>query len=490
VHLVRCEECRIRPDLLGILLCWVVCMQTYASFPRGATSALSLMKHLALLSLGCKSSTAVNVRKWVVWAEVQTGHRVQRIRHDRGGEYINRSLQEFYSERGIEMEPTAGYTPEANGIAERHNLRLLDMILPMLADSAEPAYGLPPLSNHYAAEAAIYANDLHNAMPARAALVGRTPPEGFLGRGVSLGGFHRFGCRVWVHRPGHRTKLLSRGVPGRFLGFERPFLGNIYRVLLDDGRVTQSQMVIFSDVPGIVPQPHPPQIQGDVAGWEKAAELSDDASDDSASRALSTVAQQVTTAADGPQAAREVEEQAAGQVVEQPAEEVIEQLAEQRIGQAAEGVAEQAAEQAAEPIQHFAPSAHWQTQRAGQRPTRTSRNPNPSYTVPQRAQQPQANVAMAAAQDGASWDKLGEQIGEQTGEQIRKPLGEHIEKPQGEQIQEEGVRRRRRPGSRRVQRWCAGRRRRQQRKLQCASLASQACFAGVAEAADEAGAAH
>jgi hypothetical protein len=97
---------------------------------------------------------------------------------------------------------------------------------------------------------------------------------------------------------------------------------------------------------------------------------------------------------------------------------------------------------------------------------------------------------MAAAQDGASWDKLWEQIGEQTREQIREPLGEHIGKPQGEQTHEEGVRRRRRPASRRVQRWRAARRRRQQRKLQCASLAPQACVAGVAKAAAEAGAAH
>jgi hypothetical protein len=44
---------------------------------------------------------------------------------------------------------TAGYTPEADGIVERHNQRLLDMILPMLADSTDPAYSLPPLSNRY-----------------------------------------------------------------------------------------------------------------------------------------------------------------------------------------------------------------------------------------------------------------------------------------------------------------------------------------------------
>lgn len=114
--------------------------------------------------------------------------------------------------------------------------------------SADSAFGLPPLSNRYAAEAAIYGSDLHNIMPAGAAVVGRSPLKGFLGRAASLGGFHRFGCRVWVHRPGHRTKLLSRGVSGRFLGFARHFVGSTYCVLLDNGGVTQSQT--FSDVPG------------------------------------------------------------------------------------------------------------------------------------------------------------------------------------------------------------------------------------------------
>jgi hypothetical protein len=47
--------------------------------------------------------------------------------------------------------------------------------------------------------------------------------------------------------------VVERG-SSRFLGFERPFVG-IYRVLLDDGRVTQSQTVTFSDVPGMVATP-------------------------------------------------------------------------------------------------------------------------------------------------------------------------------------------------------------------------------------------
>jgi hypothetical protein len=82
---------------------------------------------------------------------------------------MNQGLFSFYQDRGIQVEPKAGYTPEANGIAERHNLVLLDMILPMLADSADPDYGLPHLSPKYAAEAALHANDLHNVKPAHGA---------------------------------------------------------------------------------------------------------------------------------------------------------------------------------------------------------------------------------------------------------------------------------------------------------------------------------
>jgi hypothetical protein len=194
-----------------------------------------------------KGDTAANMRKWVLWSETQTEQRVQRVRHDRGGEYMNSELQRFYHERGIQIEPTAGFSPESNGIAERHNLTLLDMILPMLTDSADPAYGLPPLSNKFAAEAAIYANDLHNAKQAASATTGTTPHEGFFQRAVDLNIFQRFGSRVWVHRTEHRTKLAPRAIPGRFLGCERPFGSGIYRVLLDDGRVTQSQTVQFSN---------------------------------------------------------------------------------------------------------------------------------------------------------------------------------------------------------------------------------------------------
>jgi transposase InsO family protein len=99
--------------------------------------------------LSSKASTAADLRKQIAWLETQTDQRVQRVRHDRGGEYMSHAQQEWYAEKGIQQEPTAGYSPEANGLAERHNLTLLDMAMPMLADSADASFGLPPLSTEH-----------------------------------------------------------------------------------------------------------------------------------------------------------------------------------------------------------------------------------------------------------------------------------------------------------------------------------------------------
>jgi transposase InsO family protein len=233
--------------------------------------------------LNRKSDTAAEIRRQIIWCETQTDSREQRVRHDRGGEYMSWQLHEFYQEQGIQSEPTAGYSPEANGLAERHNLTLLDMALSMLADSGGQRLGLPPLGKQHAGDTVLYANHLHNATPAKGAHVGSTPQAGFLQREDTLSVFHRFGCRVWVHNPGrphtHRHKLEPRGVPGRFRGIEGPLVSS---VLLDDGRVTQSPTVVFDDPPRVPPpvlQPVAPASSGPAAmsGGGEDSESDEDA---------------------------------------------------------------------------------------------------------------------------------------------------------------------------------------------------------------------
>jgi hypothetical protein len=131
----------------------------------------------------------------------------------------------------------------------------------------------------------VYANDLHNAIPASGALVGRTPYEGLLGRQVTLGVFRRFGCRCWVHTPDkplvHCKKFEPRARPGRFLGFDQPFGSGICKVLFDSGEATQSQTVVFDDAPHMPPPVLLPEGAAQQQSWagEQAVNMSDCQSD-------------------------------------------------------------------------------------------------------------------------------------------------------------------------------------------------------------------
>jgi hypothetical protein len=72
---------------------------------------------------------------------------MQRVRSDRGGECMWGALKRLHVECGIQHEPTAGYSLEATGLPERHNLTLLDKALPMLFGSGCQSHGLQHASD-------------------------------------------------------------------------------------------------------------------------------------------------------------------------------------------------------------------------------------------------------------------------------------------------------------------------------------------------------
>jgi transposase InsO family protein len=58
--------------------------------------------------------------------------KIKRLRSDRGGEYFPKIYDEFYEEHSIIHERTPPYSPESNGIAERKNRTLIDLVNSML----------------------------------------------------------------------------------------------------------------------------------------------------------------------------------------------------------------------------------------------------------------------------------------------------------------------------------------------------------------------
>ncbi|MDD0451916.1 hypothetical protein PSZ91_23925, partial [Shigella sonnei] len=66
-------------------------------------------------------------------AENQTGKNVKTLRSDRGGEYLSTEFNHFLKEHGIASQLTPPGMPQLNGVSERRNRTLLDMVRSMMS---------------------------------------------------------------------------------------------------------------------------------------------------------------------------------------------------------------------------------------------------------------------------------------------------------------------------------------------------------------------
>ncbi|GKE73730.1 retrovirus-related pol polyprotein from transposon TNT 1-94 [Tanacetum coccineum] len=60
--------------------------------------------------------------------ENKLGKTIKAIRSDRGGEYISQEFKDYLKANGIVQQLTPPYTPQHNGVSERRNSTLLDMV--------------------------------------------------------------------------------------------------------------------------------------------------------------------------------------------------------------------------------------------------------------------------------------------------------------------------------------------------------------------------
>ena len=62
--------------------------------------------------------------------ETQYNAKVWVLHSDNGGEYQSSDLQNYLEEHGIIHQTTCSNTPQQNGVAERKNRHLLEVVLP------------------------------------------------------------------------------------------------------------------------------------------------------------------------------------------------------------------------------------------------------------------------------------------------------------------------------------------------------------------------
>jgi len=139
--------------------------------------------------------------------ELQTNNKIKRLRTDKGGEYYNPS---YFQSLGLVHETTAAYTPQQNGVAERKNRTLEEMVNSMLSYSG--------LSDGFWGEAVLTACYVLNRVPMNRNE--STPYEVWYKRKPNLSHLKVWGCRAIVKVPEpKRKKLGERGVECIFIGY-------------------------------------------------------------------------------------------------------------------------------------------------------------------------------------------------------------------------------------------------------------------------------
>ncbi|KAJ4744212.1 Transposon Ty1-GR1 Gag-Pol polyprotein [Rhynchospora pubera] len=122
--------------------------------------------------------------------ENQLGRKIKVLRSDRGGEYLSHEFGNYLKECGIVPQLTPPGTPQWNGVSERRNRTLLDMVRSMMSQA-----DLPMSFWGYALETATFTL---NRVPSKS--VEKTPYELWFKKKPSMSFLKIWGCEAYVKR--------------------------------------------------------------------------------------------------------------------------------------------------------------------------------------------------------------------------------------------------------------------------------------------------
>nr|GEW61467.1 retrovirus-related Pol polyprotein from transposon TNT 1-94 [Tanacetum cinerariifolium] len=108
---------------------------------------------------------------------------------DNGGEFRNKEMNDFCSQKGIKREFSNARTPQQNGVAERRNKTLIEAARTMLADAKLPVtFWAEAVNTACYVQNRVLVNKSQN----------KTPYELFNGRTPAIGFLKPFGCHVMI----------------------------------------------------------------------------------------------------------------------------------------------------------------------------------------------------------------------------------------------------------------------------------------------------
>ncbi|KAL4295185.1 hypothetical protein GQ457_12G009340 [Hibiscus cannabinus] len=146
-----------------------------------------------------KSEAFVAFKSFKPLVEKEVGMPIKVLHSDRGGEYLSQEFISFCDSNGIHKQLTTAYTPQQNGVSERKNRTILNVVRSLLRRSDVP--------KSFWLEAVSLSVHVLNRRPTHA-VRNRTLEEAWSGRRLDVRHFRVFNCVVYSHVPDQkRTKL-------------------------------------------------------------------------------------------------------------------------------------------------------------------------------------------------------------------------------------------------------------------------------------------
>ena len=139
--------------------------------------------------------------RFSVSASAAESTKLKILRSDNGGEYLSDKFRQYLDDSGIKHELTVAYTPQQNGVAERMNRTLLDLVRSMLHHHG--------IEKRFWAEALATAVYVRNRVTSRALGNNVTPHHLWHGQAPDLSHMRVFGARCWYVLPRAKVKKLD-----------------------------------------------------------------------------------------------------------------------------------------------------------------------------------------------------------------------------------------------------------------------------------------
>ncbi|KAL4333668.1 hypothetical protein GQ457_07G003260 [Hibiscus cannabinus] len=202
-------------------------------------------RYMYLYMLHHKSEALEAFKVFKAEVKKQCGKQIKIVRTDRGGEYYGRYTEDgqvpgpfakFLQDNGMVGQYTMPGSPDQNGVAERRNRTLMDMVRSMLSGSK-----LPKSLWVEALKTAVY---ILNRVPTKA--VPKTPFELFKGWKPSLRHIRVWGCpsEVRIYNP-QEKKLDPRTISGYFIGYAEKSKGYMFYCPSHSTRILESRNTKF-----------------------------------------------------------------------------------------------------------------------------------------------------------------------------------------------------------------------------------------------------